>query len=372
MYSEVVTASSEQQARLLMLCHPEMHETSSDITTLVSQFWPRASNQQSLAKKLETLLAVWLLNCFEHSEDPVGFSTFFLPSFLSHSCRPNCMWHYEGDSFVLRARESIAAGDEVTVSYLSEEALLESTASRRKQLEVTTHFTCECDRCTAPVDRVRGFSCPSCKVGECFLNFGSSVAIASIQGACQQCGFLPNSSQVAEMCSQEMRVEDYIQEWDRKALNVAPDTYLTDAVALKLEANLAGLLSEHHWLRDRAGRHLIAYYEATGRADLALPLAKLSVRFATDTYPGCSALHAWALETQGDLRLRLDGFKLQGPSAVEAPVGLTPEMQQKAWQDVGPIYAEALQILGTLFGREHDFYTTMQDKYNSLSVATRR
>ena len=41
------------------------------------------------------------------SQEPVGFSTFFLPAFISHDCRPNCMWHYEGDSFILRARTEV-------------------------------------------------------------------------------------------------------------------------------------------------------------------------------------------------------------------------------------------------------------------------
>ena len=34
-------------------------------------------------------------------QEPVGFSTFFLPAFISHDCRPNCMWHYESWAFFL-------------------------------------------------------------------------------------------------------------------------------------------------------------------------------------------------------------------------------------------------------------------------------
>lgn len=32
-------------------------------------------------------------------QEPVGFSTFFLPAFISHDCRPNCMWHYDSWAF---------------------------------------------------------------------------------------------------------------------------------------------------------------------------------------------------------------------------------------------------------------------------------
>jgi len=369
----VPAASIEQQTQLLLLCQPEVNETSPDISLLTEELWSAASQsrRRAVSAKLERLLAVWLLNCFEHSEDPVGFSTFFLPSFLSHSCRPNCMWHYNGDDFVLRAREDIAAKDEVTVSYLSEEALLSSTASRRRQLEVTKHFVCYCERCTMALDQVRGFACPSCKGGELFLDVSRSLPKASPDGACNVCGFVANAAQVSQLCAQEARVEDLMQEWDRRAVNASPDLYLTDAAALRLEMNLEGLFSVHHWLRDRAGRHLVAYYEATGRADLALPLAKRCVEFTMETYPGFSALHAWALETQGDLLLRLEGFLLAGPTQVEAPIGVSSDVLARAWRAVGPIYAEAVKTLCTLFGEEHDFHTTMREKYESLARSTK-
>lgn len=369
---QVPPSSTEQQTRLLLLCQPEVSETSPDINALTEDLWSGASQsrRRAVSGKLERLLAVWLLNCFEHSEDPVGFSTFFLPSFLSHSCRPNCMWHYNGDDFVLRAREDIAANEEVTVSYLSEEALLSSTASRRRQLEVTKHFVCYCERCTMPLDQVRGFTCPSCKAGEIFLDVSGPAPAPSSDGACNQCGFLANSAQVAQLCAQEAKVEELMQDWDRRAVNATPDMYLTDASALRLEMNFEALFSPHHWLRDRAGRHLVAYYEATDRNDLALPLAKRCVEFTMETFPGYSALHAWALETQGDLLLRLEGFLVAGPT-MEAPIGAPPEVLGRAWRAVGPIYAEATTTLSTLFGEDHDFHVTMKDKYETLAQATK-
>lgn len=357
-----------------MLCHPEAAEPSPDVAAIVEELWPRAHRRSALAGKLERLLSVWLLNCFEHSEEPVGFSTFFLPSFLSHSCRPNCMWHYKADDFVLRARQDIAEGDEVTVSYLAEESLVESTASRRAQLLATKHFICCCGACQAPLDRARGFVCLSCRDGEIFLDVSSAAGLptASANGACSQCGFLADSSQVAALCAQEAQVEHFVQEWDRRAGRAAPDTYLTDALALRLQANLEGLFSPSHWLRDRTTRHLTAYYEATGRADLALPLATRNADFLQEAYPGCSALRAWALETQGDLQLRLAGFRLVGPSGVEAPGGLQAEQLAGLWREVGPVYAEALETLRVLFGEDHEFYTTMQEKCGSLARATRQ
>eukprot|EP00929_Paragymnodinium_shiwhaense_P060444 TRINITY_DN30186_c0_g3_i4.p1 TRINITY_DN30186_c0_g3~~TRINITY_DN30186_c0_g3_i4.p1 ORF type:complete len:284 (+),score=44.68 TRINITY_DN30186_c0_g3_i4:134-985(+) len=282
------------------------------------------------------------------------------------------MWHYDGDNFVLRAREKVEAGAEITVSYLSEEALLESTVSRRAHLEATKHFTCCCERCSLSLDGVRGFTCPSCHNGQVFLDISEDMEPApASQGACEKCGFFPMISQVQEMVAQERKLEQMVQDWDRKAGQVRPDVYLSDTAALRLESNIAGLLSSRHWLRDRVNHHLISYYEATGRADLALPLARQCVEYIVNSYPGSSALHAWALETVADLMLKLEGFRLTGPAAVEAPQAAPNVQLKRVWSDVGPIYSEAAQILGALFGQEHDFHITMRAKRESLQRATR-
>eukprot|EP00437_Effrenium_voratum_P024898 CAMPEP_0181409962 /NCGR_PEP_ID=MMETSP1110-20121109/7093_1 /TAXON_ID=174948 /ORGANISM="Symbiodinium sp., Strain CCMP421" /LENGTH=427 /DNA_ID=CAMNT_0023532493 /DNA_START=33 /DNA_END=1313 /DNA_ORIENTATION=+ len=295
----------EQQQRLLMLFHPEPQAPSEDSLAIVEEFFPGGQ----LALKLERLLAVWLLNCFEHSEEPVGFSTFFLPAFVSHDCRPNCMWHYEGDSFIMRARRDITAGEEITVSYLAEESLLESIASRRSQLEATKHFLCNCRTCSMTLDPVRGFRCLGCGEGEIFFEEGARPAAL---GACRRCGFMATPSQAQQLAAQEMRVEEYVQEWDRKD---GAGAFLNEDNAKRLESNMAQLFSKKHWLRDRVARHLLAYYEAAGEAAEALILAKRCVDFAAEVYPGFSALHAWSLETQGDLELRLAGF-LVGPDTL--------------------------------------------------------
>jgi hypothetical protein len=173
------------------------------------------------------------------------------------------------------------------------------------------------------------------------------------------------------MCAQETKVEEFVQEWDHKAVRARPDMYLSDAVALRLETNLQGIFSARHWLRDRVARHLIAYYEATNRPDSALPLAKKSAQFTAETYPGRSALYAWALEAQGDLMLRLQGFTVEGPSNVEAPLNPSADVLRRAMREVLPLYTEATQILSTLFGQDHDFHCTMVDKRDALMHVAR-
>merc|ERR1712232_1407888 len=99
------------------------------------------------------------------------------------------------------------------------------------------------------------------------------------------CGFLADARQASQLSTQEARVEECMREWEAYAARASPETYLTDSVALRLESNLAGLFAPGHWLRDRGGRHLVSYYEAVGRADLALPLAAKNLSFIKETYP---------------------------------------------------------------------------------------
>ncbi|CAL1164068.1 unnamed protein product [Cladocopium goreaui] len=310
------SVTMEQQQQLLMFYHPEPQVPSEDSLHIVHEFWGRNA-ASSLALKLESLLAVWLLNCFEHSEEPVGFSTFFLPAFISHDCRPNCMWHYEGDCFTLRARRNIPVGEEITVSYLAEESLLESIASRRSQLEATKHFLCNCSTCRVALDPVRGFRCLGCQKGEIFFECGDTIKPCAL-GACRRCGFLATAAQANELVLQEAKVEELVQEWDRKEGSAA--AYLTEEQAQRLEENMSQLFSDKHWLRDRVARHLVAYYEAAGDAKTALSFANRCSEFTAEVYPGFSALQAWSMETQGDLQLRLNGFQV-GPDSVEGQGG---------------------------------------------------
>ncbi|KAF4720902.1 hypothetical protein FOZ62_018056, partial [Perkinsus olseni] len=56
--------------------------------------------------------------------------------------------------------------DEICVSYLSEEALLDCTKTRVDDLDSTKGFLCTCPRCVANEDPSRVFACPSCSLGE--------------------------------------------------------------------------------------------------------------------------------------------------------------------------------------------------------------
>ena len=78
---------------------------------------------------------------------------------INHSCRPNAM-HSNG---VVRAICEISCGEEVTVSYLDDDALLLPTPVRQNRLHATWLFSCTCEQCAADIDKSRAYCCTNCK-----------------------------------------------------------------------------------------------------------------------------------------------------------------------------------------------------------------
>lgn len=85
---------------------------------------------------------------------------------LSHSCRPNCFRTVRPDGTLLvRATQDIAAGDELTISYLRPEKMFSSAAERAQYLSEGYLFSCDCKGCTAELDDTRGAACEHCEAG---------------------------------------------------------------------------------------------------------------------------------------------------------------------------------------------------------------
>ena len=66
---------------------------------------------------------------------------------MSHSCKPNCVWHssFDGQSKIVRAITPIKLGQELTIDYIGGE--MEPVVYRRKELLDSKGFLCECIRC---------------------------------------------------------------------------------------------------------------------------------------------------------------------------------------------------------------------------------
>ena len=70
---------------------------------------------------------------------------FPLVSGINHSCDPNCEVAYvEDNGVMIVARRPIAAGEELTISYVDPEM---DDEDRREELEETYGFECACPKC---------------------------------------------------------------------------------------------------------------------------------------------------------------------------------------------------------------------------------
>ena len=108
-------------------------------------------------KTLQKVLLVWACNSFQ------GGRIYDTISRINHSCNPNAVvvttvGNSNGQRIV--AAREIAAGTEITISYLGL-LLYADTATRRKKLVATKYFTCQCSRCKEIQEGAAQIPCPS-------------------------------------------------------------------------------------------------------------------------------------------------------------------------------------------------------------------
>lgn len=140
----------------------------------------------------------------------------------NHSCLPRARLSVDADGRVrIVALTSILAGEEVTVSYLSESDLLEPSSIRRKLLSQTWGFLCTCQRCTMPDDR-RTYTCPSCRDGligfrSRYVQLGGATAELDGWAACAACGHEAEAEKMANLEQLWARVHRRLPAWCRGA-----------------------------------------------------------------------------------------------------------------------------------------------------------
>lgn len=341
----------DQQTKLLLLFHAEVTKPSEAASRLVTEL----GLSQLEPLDLERLLQVWILNCFEHSDDPLGYSTYFMSSFMSHSCLPNAVWHYDGDDFILRARGAIDAGDEISVSYLSEDVLLESVPRRRKQLKDSKHFVCTCIRCTAELDLSRGFVLARASGGVCFAAAAASGR-ELVGGSCSL-----SSEETGLFLQEEQWFERKLDGFERR-VDRSPGKH----------SNVVGLIEEsvaraektlaQHFLMDKAWHMLGGLYERNGCQAEAEALLERRVAFQARAYPGLSGTRAWTLEALADMMLHHAGAFAQQRVVVPS----SAVAQELAAKRVPGVYSECLDTLRLMFGAEHEHYTAVSRKATEL------
>mmetsp|Transcript_40559 Transcript_40559/g.64875 ORF Transcript_40559/g.64875 Transcript_40559/m.64875 type:complete len:341 (+) Transcript_40559:2-1024(+) len=160
--------------RLSLLYSPEIDEPSLEVMIILHELNLRASFE---AAKVEEHLQRAIQNCFQchDEEERSGLGMWFTPSFVSHSCIPNAAGVVSNDGmFSLVAQRPIRPGDEIAISYISEDDLKFTASYRRTVLARTRRFVCQCPRC-AGNDAIKPTSCFVCGQILLYVQTGEEV-----------------------------------------------------------------------------------------------------------------------------------------------------------------------------------------------------
>ena len=85
---------------------------------------------------------------------PIGLCFEPVISFANHSCTPNSTVMFDGRRMILRALDTIKAGDQIFISYIDP---TQTRSERRAQLQGQYFFTCHCDKCETDAGAYRTF-----------------------------------------------------------------------------------------------------------------------------------------------------------------------------------------------------------------------
>ena len=88
---------------------------------------------------------------------------YVLQSNFNHSCLPNCAARFGPTAeLTMIAKRDVRAGDELTITYLSDLHLALETYQQRRERLSFYFFECKCERCTKEEEHgLRRFADPS-------------------------------------------------------------------------------------------------------------------------------------------------------------------------------------------------------------------
>ncbi|OLQ06779.1 Lon protease-like, mitochondrial [Symbiodinium microadriaticum] len=361
--------SRDQQQQLLCLYHEPVSEASATVESMVSELGLAVS-----PVKVEELLRLWILNCFEHSETPEGYSAYFVSSFMSHSCKPNAIWHEGADALhVVRARMDISEGDEVCISYLAEDVLMFSASHRKRALKKTKLFLCTCERCderaasgTDPVDLCRGFRCPHCG-SHIFPPLNGAVRAEDLAGICCSTCSRAVGEHAAGLLDTEKQLRLRLQLLDQACGTKPVEELITEADARQLEEvagdQASSALGPQHWLCERLGTYMVPWYDSQGQMDEALKWMERRLRCQRHMFPWPNACRAWTMQKCSRLLIR----RSKSMCDRQHPGKRDDSMQRRLLARAAFLQEEALQNLRVLFGESHRYTVRARKKLRRIS-----
>ncbi|CAJ1424063.1 unnamed protein product [Effrenium voratum] len=280
------------QERLLWLCTPEelTPRALEALEPLLAQL-----GLEPVAEKFWRLLQVWRYNSFEFSDDPPSSALYLQASFHSHDCDPNANWVSDG-KLVLRARRPVSAGEEVTISYLSDEELFESTKERRMRLRLSKAFECRCQRCELRWDQSRGMRC-ACGALRYLASDGGGEASACETSGCQ---WTPGSD--------ILQREDLLVRLCRTSEDAA-----AQAAAAQRFAGPAEQLLPRHWATECLWKWLA---KGCSTKLEAKQCEEKRLQFLQEAYDGavCNSHTAWVMQSLAMWTFSLTGILKEDPA----------------------------------------------------------
>lgn len=368
---DLQVVSDAVQERLLLLHAPAVEHAGATLAFLANVIaslfcFPSDSGgnlrQAALAEKLLQLWLAWKYNSFEDSDDPPITTAYFLSAFHSHACDPNASWTVSEETWVLRARCSIDAGDEVCISYLSDQDLYQPTLQRRSVLRSSKGFVCMCARCVEPWDVCRGFQCPC---GE--TRYFATVAETGKEG--QQ------GERLASACSNEachMSAEQLWQLLGREAalvrvcLEHENDSKERRLFLARQHLPFCENALPEHWVAER----FWAWLRDGGATKLECrEYSRKRLEFMRKVYPGPNMAAAWVMNDVAMWCCVITrAFSRGGPPTTEA-IG-----ELKA-TDAMSLFEEAMHVTKSLNGegdpiyvRMHGFVEQLRDAASSVGL----
>ncbi|XP_058803474.1 histone-lysine N-methyltransferase SMYD3 isoform X2 [Phymastichus coffea] len=104
-------------------------------------------------------------NILDSDMNSIGVGIYLGPSVIDHSCKPNAIAVFDGTTILIRALEDIPILDwsQIHISYID---VLNTTETRRAELQRVYYFLCECSKCKKHDIFTTAAVCPHCS-GPC-------------------------------------------------------------------------------------------------------------------------------------------------------------------------------------------------------------
>ncbi|KAJ1610237.1 SET domain protein [Cryptosporidium canis] len=290
----------------------------------------------------ERTLNAWRFNSFNHTSNN-GIVLYNVISMMAHNCGASCCWHYGVDNtFVLRAKTRLEIGDEITISYISDDDLFKCSKTRRELLS-NWLFYCQCERCNDPTDLSRGLKCASCGVGSMFFKEDESGVTRSTR--CSVCRSMPDREIIDSYTDLESQYIARLEETDKSDIE--------DVEAVYQEAQK---VFTQHWIMYELDTMLFEAYKESQQFSFALSCLYNRLNFVRSVLPDCTYTLAWITEELGDILSILQDER--------------PEGRSKTNQEVSAIqryYYDTWCYLSILTGPNHHFTIAAKNKYEAIT-----